>query len=158
FVGLMSKEEQLVAALCLGPAGEDRLALLLDDSDETARMQALIVQMLLELKSPQGAPTRCLTCLSAKSPRIRLAAPRALERYAGPTLFRDYVVELVNDRSEQAAWKLTAEAIDTLAEFLAYGSPRSRALAAYLLRYLFEKEPGAWEQFSAIHSERFAGE
>src|SRR5207249_8968561 len=83
---VLSKDELLVAALALGPAGEDRLALFLDDTDEALRTRALVVQMLLELKSPLGAPSRCLTCLSARSPRVRLAAARALERYAGPAL------------------------------------------------------------------------
>jgi ParB family chromosome partitioning protein len=155
---VLSKDEQLVAALTLGPAGEDRLALFLDDSDEALRTRALIVQMLLELKSPLGAPARCLTCLSARSPRVRLAAARALERYAGPALFRDYVVQLVNDRGDEPAWKITAETVDTLAELLAYGSARARAATAHQLRYLSEKEPAAWEQTWALHAARCAQE
>ena len=50
---VLSKDELLVAALTLGPAGEDRLALFLDDADEALRSRALIVQMLLELSSPR---------------------------------------------------------------------------------------------------------
>jgi ParB family transcriptional regulator, chromosome partitioning protein len=152
------KNGLLVAALCLGPAGEDRLALFLDDTDEALRTRALIVQMLLELKSPRGAPARCLTCLAARSPRVRLAAARAVERFAGPVPFRDYVVQLVNDRGDDPAWKITAESVDTLAELLANGSPLVRASTANLLRFLSEKEPAAWEQEWALHVRRYAAE
>jgi ParB family chromosome partitioning protein len=155
---VLSKDEQLVAALALGPAGEDRLALFLDDADEGLRTRALLVQMLLELKSPSGAPSRCLTCLSARSPRVRLAAARALERYAGPVLFRDYVVQLVNDRGDEPAWKIGAETVETVAELLAHGAPAARARTAHLLRHLSEKEPAAWEQFWALHGARYANE
>jgi ParB family chromosome partitioning protein len=153
-----SKDGLFAAALCLGPAGEDRLALFLDDTDEAVRTRALVVQMLLELKSPSGVPTRCLTCLAARSPRVRLAAARALERYAGPALFREHVIQLVNDRGDEPAWKLSAETVDTLAELLAHGSPVVRANAAYRLRYLSEKEPAAWEQLWALDTRRFADE
>jgi ParB family chromosome partitioning protein len=155
---VLSKDDQLVAALSLGPAGEDRLALFLDDADEAVRTRALLVQMLLELKSPRGAPARCLTCLSARSPRVRLAAARALERFAGPALFREYVVQLVNDRGDEPAWKITAETVDDLAELLAHGSPAARARTAYLLRHLSEKEQAACDQAWALHAGRFAAE
>ena len=110
------------------------------------RTRALLVQMLLELKSPRGAPARCLTCLSARSPRVRLAAARALERFAGPALFREYVVQLGNDRGDEPAWKIPAETVDDLAELLAHGSPAARARTAYLLRHLSEKEQAACDQ------------
>jgi ParB family chromosome partitioning protein len=155
---VLSKDDQLVAALSLGPAGEDRLALFLDDPDETVRTRALLVQMLLELKSPRGAPARCLTCLSARSPRVRLAAARALERFAGPALFREYVVQLGNDRGDEPAWKIPAETVDDLAELLAHGSPAARARTTYLLRHLSEKEQAAWDQAWALHASRFAPE
>jgi len=155
---VLSKDEQLVAALTLGPAGEDRLALFLDDADEGLRTRALVVQMLLEQKSPLGAPARCLTCLSARSARVRLAAARALERCAGPALFRDYVAQLVNDRGDEPAWKVPAETVDTLAELLAHGSAKARARTAHQLRYLSEKESAAWEQTWALHAARFANE
>jgi ParB family chromosome partitioning protein len=155
---VLSKDDQLAAALCLGPAGEDRLALFLDDADEALRTRALLVHMLLELKSPRGAPARCLTCLSARSPRVRLAAARALEQFAGPALFREYVVQLVNDRGDEPAWKITADTVDALAELLAHGSPAARARTVYLLRYLSDKEPAAWDQAWALHAGRFAAE
>ena len=56
--------------------------------------------MLLELKAPQGAPARCLACLSARPARVRLTAARALERFSDPQVFREFVVQLVNDRGK----------------------------------------------------------
>ncbi len=65
---VLSKDEQFVAAFTLGPAGEDRLALFLDDADESLRNRALLLELMLELKSAQPAPMRCLTCLAARAP------------------------------------------------------------------------------------------
>ena len=114
--------------------------------------------MLLELADPQGAPARCLTCLSARPPRVRLAAAGALERFANPAAFREYVVQLVNDRGDEPPWKINAETVETLAALLAYGSPRARARTAHLLRHLSEKEPAAWEQAWTLHTARFAAD
>jgi ParB family chromosome partitioning protein len=156
--GVLTRDAQLVAAFALGPAGEDRLALFLDDADEALRSRALVLLMLLELKASRGAPARCLTCLSARSPRIRLAAARAVEQLADSEAFRDYIVHLVNDRGDQPPWKITAETIETLADLLAYGSPTARARTADLLRHLAAKEPAAWEQSWALHADRYAAE
>ena len=67
---VLSRDEQFVAAFTLGPAGEDRLAVFLDDADEALRTRALVLLMLLELKAPKGAPARCLACLSARPARV----------------------------------------------------------------------------------------
>jgi ParB family chromosome partitioning protein len=155
---VLTKDELLVAALTLGHAGEDRLALFLDDSDEAVRGRALILQMLLELKASSGAPSRCLTCLSARSPRVRLAGARSLERYVGADTFRKHVVELVNDRGDETAWKISHDTIDALAELLAHASPRPRARTAHILRLLSEKEQAAFDQAWALCSARFAAE
>jgi ParB family chromosome partitioning protein len=157
---VLTPSQRLVAAVLLGPAGADQLAVFLDATDELGdtRGQALLLLLLLELASCQGAPVRCLTCLSARSPRVRLAAARALERFADPAAFRDYVVQLVNDRGDEPPWKIAAETVGLLAELLAYSSPRVRARTAHLLRHLSEKEPAAWEQAWALHTKRFAAD
>jgi ParB family chromosome partitioning protein len=155
---VLTKDELMAAALALGPAGEDRLALFLDDSDEAVRQRALILQMLLELKSSSGAPSRCLTCLSARSPRVRLAGARSLERYTSADAFRAHVVQLVNDRGEEKAWQIAADTIDTLAELLTFASPRPKARTAHLLPLLSEKEQAAFDQAWALHVARFGGE
>jgi ParB family chromosome partitioning protein len=155
---VLSKDEQLVAAFALGSAGEDQLALFLDDADEPLRTRALVLQMLLELKAPVGVPARCLTCLSARTPRVRLTAARALERFADPTAFRDFVVQLVNDRGDLAPWKIPAETVDQVAELLAHGSAAARARTAHLLQHLAATEQAPWDQAWSVHAGRFAKE
>jgi ParB family chromosome partitioning protein len=155
---VLAKDERLVAAFTLGPAGEDQLAVFLDDADEAVRTRALLLLMLLELKAPRGGPTRCLACLAARAPRVRLTAARALERFADPAAFRDFVVQLVNDRGDEPPGKISPETVEAVAELLAHGSPPARARTAHLLRYLAEKEPAAWEQAWRIHADRFAAE
>jgi ParB family chromosome partitioning protein len=154
---VLSPAERLVAAFLLGPAGEDQLAVFLDAADET-RSRAVLLLMLSELADRPGAPVRCLTCLAARSPRVRLAAARALERFADPAAFRAYVVELVNDRGDEPPWKIPAETVDLLAELLAHGPPGVRGRTAHLLRHLSEKESAAWEQAWALHTSRFAAQ
>src|SRR5262249_44268603 len=101
---VLTPAARLVAAFLLGPAGQDQFAVFLDATDEP-RGWAQLLLMLLELADRRGAPVRCLTCLSARPPRVRLAAARALERFADPAAFRDYVVQLVNDRGDEPPWK-----------------------------------------------------
>lgn len=155
---VLSKEERLVAAFTLGAAGEDRHAVYLDDADEALRTRALLLFLLLELEAPGGAPARCLTCLSARPPQIRLTAARALEQWADRTAFRDFVVKRFNHRGDKPAWKISAETVEAVAELLAYGSAPARARTAHLLRHLAEEEPAAWEQHWKVHAERFAKE
>jgi ParB family chromosome partitioning protein len=155
---VLSKDEQLVAAFTLGPAGEDQLAVFLDDADEGLRTRALLLLMLLEMKVPQGAPARCLACLAARPPRVRLTAARALENFADPAAFRAFVVQLINDRGDEPAWKITDKTVDSLAELLSHGGPATRARSAQLLRHLAEKEAGAWEQAWKLLSRRYAAE
>jgi ParB family chromosome partitioning protein len=149
---------RLVAALTLGPAGEDQLAVFLDDPDEATRNAALSLQLLLELAARQGAPVRCLACLAARPPRVRLAAARALENFSDPAAFRAFVVQRFNDRGDEPAWKTPAETVETVAELLAHGPPTVRARTAQLLQHLAEKESAKWEQAWALHATRFVGE
>jgi ParB family chromosome partitioning protein len=154
---VLSAPDRLVAAFTLGPAGADQLTVFLDAADET-RTGALLLLLLLEMADRQAAPVRCLTGLSARPPRVRLAAARALEQFGDPRAFRDYVVQMVNDRGDEPPWKIPADAVELLGELLAHGSARVRARSAYLLRHLSEKESAAWEQAWALHVSRFAAE
>jgi ParB family chromosome partitioning protein len=155
---VLSAGERLVAALALGPAGEDQLAVFLDDENEGLRNQALILLMLLELKANRGEPLCCLMGLSSRMPRVRLTAARGLETLADPAAFREFVVTLFNDRGEETAWKVAAETVDAVAELLAHGSPQARARTAGLLRRLAEKEQAAWDQSWTTHAQRFETE
>jgi ParB family chromosome partitioning protein len=155
---VLPQEERFVAAFTLGPMGADRLAAFLDEPDEALRTRALLLLLLLELGDPGETPARCLTCLSARPARLRLAAAGALQRWADPVTFRDFVVQRVNDRGDEPPGKLAAETIDDLARLLAHGSIPARARTAHLLRYVADGQPAVWEQAWALHAERFAVE
>jgi ParB family chromosome partitioning protein len=151
-------EDRFAAAFTLGPAGEGALSAFLDDADEALRTRALLLMMLLELQAPGEAPDRCLACLSARPPRVRLTAARGLERFADPGAFRHFVVNLINDRGDEPAWKVPAETVEDFAGLLAHAPAPVRARTAYLLRHLTERESAAWEQAWRVHSGRFAQE
>jgi ParB family chromosome partitioning protein len=155
---ILSPEERLTAALMLGPAGEDQLVAFLDAAEEPVRNHALLLMMLLELKANSGTPARCLACLSSRMPRVRLTAARALETFAHADDFREFVVQLFNDRGEGTAWKVPAETVDTVAELLVHAPPAARARTGLLLKTLSEKEQDAWDQAWGAHAERFAAE
>jgi ParB family chromosome partitioning protein len=155
---VLTPEERLVAALTLGPAGEDQLVVFLDDADEKRRTQALLLLLLREMKGHAGTPARCLACLSSRMPRVRLTAARALESFADPAAFLQFVVQQFNDRGDEQAWKFSADTVATVAELVVHGQPHTRARTAQLLRYLGEKEQAAWDQAWVVHARRFAGE
>jgi ParB family chromosome partitioning protein len=154
---VLSKDEQLVGAYMLGQAGEDQLAVFLDEENEALRTRALLIFLLLEAQAPQGAPTRCLACLSSRAARVRLTAARALERYSDLAAFRAFVVQLFNDRGDEPAWKVGAADIEALGQLLAYGSLPARARSAHLLRHL-AGEQAAWKQAWGLHADRYAAE
>jgi HEAT repeat protein len=155
---VLTEGERLVAAFALGGASEEPLVPWLDHGDAKLRNWALLLLMLLEMKAHQGTPARCLTCLSSAMPRVRLTAARGLENFADPAAFRDFVVELFNDRGDEPAWKVPAETVDAVAELLVFGSLAARVRTAQLLQYLGEKEQAPWNQAWAIHEGRFAKE
>jgi ParB family chromosome partitioning protein len=148
----------LAAAVALGPAGERAVAGFLDHADEAVRDRALLVHLLLELRDATGTARRCLECLSAKAPRVRLAGAQALELYADPGAFRAFVVKAVNDRGDEAAWKVPPEVVDALSAVLAGGPPWLRARAVRLLEWFAEKEQAGWNQAWAVFAKRFAPE
>jgi ParB family chromosome partitioning protein len=150
--------QRLVAAFTLGAGGEDQLAVFLDDADEATRNWALLLHLLRELADRQGAPVRCLACLSARPPRVRLTAASALEKFSDVAAFRAFVVERFNDRGDEPAWEIPAETIDAVAELLVHGAPATRARTAHLLAHLREKESTAWEQAWELHADRYAKE
>ena len=54
-------------------------------------------------------------------------AERAIQLYrSDPAEFRDFVVQLVNDRGEEQAWKIKPKVVESVADLLAYGSPPAR--------------------------------
>jgi ParB family chromosome partitioning protein len=145
-------------AACLACGADDALATLLDDADESLRTATLLVHLLLELADPRGAPTRCMACLSSRMPRVRLAAARALEVIAQPDEFARFVVETINDRADQQAWKIDPAVVRGFADLLAFGPSWLAARTVPLLRNLAPREQHAWDAHWNQHAQRFASE
>jgi ParB family chromosome partitioning protein len=155
---IVSIGEQIAAALAIGAAGEDRLAVYLDDTRDEVRFRALILLMMLEWKDPDGTAARCLACLASRTPRLRLTAARALEALTEPGTFEPFVAGLVNEPGDAPAWKIPVATVDAFAELLVHGAPQLRARTARLLTRLNDKEQAAFDQAWAVHEARHAGE
>jgi ParB family chromosome partitioning protein len=155
---VIAPEDRLVAALTLGPAGEDQLVVFLDDNDETIRNRALLLLMLLELEALAGMPARCLAALSSRVPRVRLTAARGVESFSDPATFLQFVAQLFNDRGDEPGWKIPSQTVADVAELIAHGSMLARARTAMLLRTLAEKEQAAWDLAWSVLARRFARE
>ena len=147
----------LAAAVALGPAGDRLLAVFLDNADDTLRNRAVVVELLLELRG-DGSAGRCLECLSAGGPRLRLTGAQALEHYADPAAFRAFVAATLNDRGDDQSWTVPAEVVDALADLLSAGPPQLRARTVGLLHWFAEKDQAGWNQAWAVFAERFAAE
>ena len=145
----------LAAAVALGAAGDRLLAVFLDHADDALRNRAVQVELLLELRG-DGSAERCLECLSASGPRLRLIGAQALERYADSAEFRDFVAATLNDRGDDQAWKVPAEVVDTLADLLSAGPPQLRAQTVGLLHWFAEKDQSGWNQAWAVFAGRHA--
>jgi ParB family chromosome partitioning protein len=162
---LVSVGERIAAALALGSAGEDRMAVYLDDTREEVRSRALILMMMRECKDPDGNASRCLACLASRTPRIRLTAARALEVFYGsemqdPKSKMEWTTELLNDRGDKPKWKIATATADAFAELLVHGDPWLRARTARLFAHLGadEKEQAAFDQAWSVHEARHAAE
>ncbi len=155
---IVSVGEQIAAALAVGAAGEDRLAVSLDDTNEDVRDRALVLLMMLEWKDPDGTAARCLACLASRTPRMRLTAARALEALVEPGIFEPFIISLVNERGDKPEWKIAAPTVNAFAEMLVHGDAQLRARTARLFARLNEKEQAAFDQAWAVHEQRFARE
>ncbi|WP_422929580.1 HEAT repeat domain-containing protein [Singulisphaera sp. PoT] len=155
---IISVGGQIAAALSLGKAGEDRLIVFLDDTNEKVRNRALLLMLMREWKDPNGAATRALACLSSRPPRLRLVAARAIEALADTNTFASFVAGLVNDRGDRPAWKVTEGTVDALAEMLIHGDHRLQVRTARLLRHLDADEQDEFNQAWKVHEGRFAKE
>jgi ParB family chromosome partitioning protein len=149
---------QFAAAVALGPAAGNALPTFLDHSDAALRTRAMTVLMLLQMRDGRGTPDHILAGLSAKNPRLRLLAAEGLEAFADPAAFRAFVVKLVNDRGDEAVWKVPADTIDALADLFASAPPQLKAKTARLLAHFEPKEQAAWNQAWAVHEKRYAGD
>lgn len=155
---ILDIQERLSAALALERVAEDQLTLFLDTDAEAVRNAALAMLLLLEWRNHDGTPQRCLAALSSEHPRVRLAAARALECFADPARFQEFLTQLINDRGDQPAWTISSEDVQTLAVLIACNDPLLRARTARLLLLWGEEKQTAWDQAWRLHQERFAKE
>jgi ParB family chromosome partitioning protein len=150
--------EQFTAMVALGAAAGVAATVYLDSADEKLRDRALLATLLLELKDTDGQPEKCIECVSAKGPRFRLTGAQALEAFADPAAFREFVIKEVNDRGEDTPWKVAPEVVDDLANLLSFAPPQLKARTALLLGLFDKKEQAEWNAAWAVHSARFAAE
>jgi ParB family chromosome partitioning protein len=155
---VVSQAEQFTATVALGAAAGVQGTVYLDSSDEKLRDRALLATLLLELKDTDGQPEKCIECVAAKGGRFRLTGAQALEAFADPAAFREFVIKEVNDRGEDTPWKVAPEVVDDLANLLAFADPQLKAKTALLLRFFDNKEQAEWNSEWAVHSARFAKE
>lgn len=163
-----NQEIALNAGIALGEKSLSQVLSFLDHKTENIRNYAFLALMMLEVGSnkPQGQPDHCLAGLSAESPEIRLNSAQALENYADPERFSNYVVELFNDRDEDKNMTVSAETIRELSCVLAQAPSWLRYRASYYLSLpdklkkqkkrseLFEQ---SWNLFKSRYSKEIEG-
>ncbi|MBA4066455.1 MAG: hypothetical protein C0501_22630 [Isosphaera sp.] len=156
---VLTQVEQFAATVALGAAAGVAATVYLDSPDEKLRDRALLATLLLELRDTDGQPEKCIECVAAKGPRFRLTGAQALEAFADPAAFREFVIKEVNDRGDDAtAWKVSPEVVDDLANLLAFAPPQLKARTALLLELFDRREQAEWNAAWAVHSGRFAAE
>ena len=155
---VITRAEQFTAMVALGAAAGMAATVYLDSADEKLRDRALLATLLLELKDTDGQPEKCIECVSAKGPRFRLTGAQALEAFADPGAFREFVIKEVNDRGDDTPWKVAREVVDDLANLLSFAPPQLKARTALLLGLFDKKEQAEWNAAWTVHSARFAAE
>ncbi|MBA4188823.1 MAG: hypothetical protein C0467_12565 [Planctomycetaceae bacterium] len=155
---VLTPAEQFTAMIALGAAAGVAATVYLDSADEKLRDRALLATLLLELKDTDGQPEKCIECVSAKGPRFRLTGAQALESFADPVAFREFVIKEVNDRGDDTPWKVAPEVVDDLANLLAFAPPQMKARTALLLGLFDNKEQAEWNAAWTVHSTRFAAD
>jgi ParB family chromosome partitioning protein len=147
----------LAASIALGEKAADLFMAYLDHDDEKVRGRALLAMMLIESSEQDGAPDRCLAALSSAHPRVRLTAARALESFADPQAFTAFVLELLNERGDDAkAFTIPGGTARILAEALTFGDPQLKVRTARLLDALDDDKQDRFDHAFAIYQQRFA--
>ncbi len=161
----LTGRQQLAAAVTLGPGGEDQLINALDHPQAELRRTALLLLLLEELVDHDGVPRRCLACLSARAPRMRLAGARALRHFGDRAALLRYVTETLNDRDTDPAWTTPERTVETLAVGLTFAPLTVKARIVQLLQYATTEasattekssEQDAWNLHWEVFARRFA--
>ncbi len=167
-IAVLSGSQLLAAALALDGeskkdtdtaiAQEDCLLSFLDSGNPAMERCALIAMMLREMAENKDHPARCLACLSARNPDIRLKAVSALSAFGDDAKFSAFVSDLVNEKSEDTRWQIPADAISDMANLLFFADSRIRGRCADMLWLLNEEKDQAWQQAWPVFSARYAKE
>ncbi|QEG40491.1 HEAT repeat domain-containing protein [Roseimaritima ulvae] len=131
----------LVAADAYDQATENRLAEFLDSETAWIGNAALLSLLMRDWRNHDGTPRRILLALSARSPRIRLWAARALETFGDAEAYGEFLVRLINDRGDEPPWTISDDDVSRLADVLSFGSPG----AIFNLSFLADPKQDGWD-------------
>lgn len=157
----LTEKDLLLAAAVSGPAGEIRLAGLLDSGTSWVRQAAFLTLLARDWRAHAGTPSRLLAALAAQNPRIRLAAARGIEAFADPAAFAHYLLEFVNDRGGSKPWTISAETWTDFANLLVFAPPPCQARTLALCEHLAsanEQDQEAWDFRWRLHAQRYQAE
>ena len=155
---VLSDKDLFMAAVAYGESTETHLYSMLDSSVLWIRNATFLVLMLRDWKAHDGSPTRVLAALSARDPRIRLAAAEALESFDDSEAFAEYILSFVNDRGDEHAWSITSEQISSLADLVVFSPARCQAQMMTVLEELAEERQEQWDFAWYIYTVRYADE
>ena len=149
---------QLIAATVYDEAAESRLIGLLDHSEDWIATVALMTLLARDQFAHDGTPRRCIACLSAKSPRARLAAARAVESFGDSSAFTSVLSELVNDRGDADDWSVEPASISEIAATLVFATSPIRQRLILALRSIANEKQESFDQHWTWMRHRFASE
>lgn len=155
---VLTTQQQMAAAVTLGPVGEDQLIAGLDDDNRELRRTALLLLLLKELTDNDGVPRRCLACLSAKDPRTRLAGAKALRTFGDHEAFAQLIAETFNDREPNEPWTIPPSTVESLSAALTFGPEAIKPRLVQLLEHLSAQEQHAWDLNWSVLAGRYAAE
>ena len=148
----------IVAAVVYDEAAELRLISLLDSNDDWVSNVALMTLLARDLYAHDGTPRRCIACLSAQPPRVRLIASRAVEAFGDQALSEQVLLRLVNSRGAEDDWNVSNETVQEVAATLVYASSPVRQRLILSLQSLDKTEQNAWDQQWSSFRNRFESE
>ncbi|MDM8515838.1 HEAT repeat domain-containing protein [Desulfobacterales bacterium HSG16] len=168
---ILGRQTLMAAALALAPdlhgsfdadnylvSHEDRLTFFLESHRQNISKTALLALMLKELVQNPEQPLRCIGALSAGAPSIRMTAGDGLLAFSDRKTFTDFILNLVNDRGEKPAWKVSGETLKKLGALIIHPEPRIRALSSRMLFLLTGENEKEWKKEWKYFSRRYEKE
>ncbi len=154
---VLEEKDRLMAAVAYGAKTQSHLIAMLDSSTAWIRNAAFLVLLMRDRQNGDGA-SRVLAALSASDARLRLAAAKAIEAFAGKQPVVNCLVNFLNDRGEQQEWKISEEQVTGLAGLVVSAAPRCQAQMMTVLECLDAKTQDEWDFAWHIYQIRYASE